>query len=183
MPEPDAGRDGSRVGPREAGPDVGRDTGLPSVPVLPRQSWEMTVSLNQGDGETVRAALALDARAESGSVRAVFGANGRSSNVVFQIPRPGTLTSAEPLEFGPPLPLSDCAARGYQIGTPTLTFADRDADGIFETLTGLTGELLRSDSPGMFADFGAVGVSGLGPDEREPTLFALPSSPIGGLGR
>jgi hypothetical protein len=177
-PFPDIERD---AGPQDARvPDSGRDTGPPPTPVLPAQSW--TFSFPASDfvgGWTVTAAILIDARAETGSTRAVVGANGRSTNVTLDVVRPGVLVAREAIDFGTSVPSSDCRAPTLRLVDAELTFRDDDHDGIFERLVDVTGTIFVVDGNG-FTDGGSrLFRASIRQDVDAPTLTLVPAEPAG----
>jgi hypothetical protein len=136
---PDTGfccrRDGSVAPPGDAGVDAFSwpDTGPQPMPVLPPQSW--TIGL--GGTEDLHLTIDLDARAESGLVRAVAGGDGRSGNVIFDVLRDGVLRPREMIAIGLP-GVHACNYDTIAFDDLRLQFSDVDGDGIRETLTGLS---------------------------------------------
>jgi hypothetical protein len=178
-PITDAGSDSSR--PRDAALlDAGADAGPPADPVLPTQAWQVSFFYNDFAGaRSINASVLVDARAESGSVRTVIGANGRASNVVFDIPTPGTLVGRGPIELGPSIPISNCAnTRIVRVVSPVLTFSDRDGDGIFERLGALSGEVFVVDAFGNASDVGPPFSVSIEPDTAGPMITPIPAHPV-----
>ncbi len=179
----DAGHDAPA--PRDAEPrDVGVDGGPLAEPVLPAQAWEISFTFDDfsgGGARTVRGAIFLDARAESGVARAVAGGNGRTGDVVFDVVRPGTLEGRDAIDIGASLTPSDCRAPVVRIASPELTFADRDGDGVFEELVGVTGSLFTLDGLGNLNGLGSLSGVSIARDTTGPTLTATPRHPLGGV--
>jgi hypothetical protein len=130
------------------------DTGPPGPSVLPRQSWTVRASI--GD-DVATLTIVLDARAETGVVRGVAGANGRAASVDFDSPGNGALYARAPVPIGPSN--ADCRGRTFWIDQLVLHFVDADGDRIRGTLQSVTSE-------------GGIGVSAY-PDGIEVQMGAL----------
>ncbi len=121
------------------------DTGPPLPTLVPAQSW--SVSFTTG-ADSFTLIIDIDARAESGIVRAVGGAGGRASSVIFDILPGGTLRARSPILMGIPGDHT-CSYDTASVDTWVLSFTDADHDGIRETLT-------RAESGGTFTRSGPM---------------------------
>jgi hypothetical protein len=131
------GRDASVLPPSDAGHDAFSwpDTGPQPDPVLPAQSWTMHVRA----GDAFDLTVALDARAESGWVRAVAGAGGRSTALVLDVLPDGVLRPRAPILLGMP-GVHQCSYDTIAITELRLHFTDLDGDGVREALTGASSD-------------------------------------------
>lgn len=122
------------------------DVGPPLPAVIPRQSWMIECSVGS---DSFVVTLAIDARAESGIVRAVGGAGGRAASVIFDILPGGTLQARSPVPMGLPGDHS-CSYDQVTIDQWILEFDDPDGDGIADRLaTARSGTTVTRTGPTM----------------------------------
>jgi hypothetical protein len=156
------------------------DTGPPLPTVLPQQSW-LLHGVSGVDNFDVT--IVLDARAESGVVRAVGGGGGRAASTLFDVQPDGSMRARSPLPFG--LPGQHlCSWDTVWIDQWGLQFEDLDHDGTHETLASAfsAGTITRSGTTiGTTVTGELSSVSSVVVDEVGPELQLVDAAPILGL--